>query len=86
MTTAKNEAATHARRAAALFIHFANKDEEGFNAILDELDGPDDTMRLLLSLLGMFESVVPMLLTPHGVSIVRAVVTDLANTECADPS
>ena len=78
--------ATHARRAAAMFVHFANKDEEGFNAILDELDGPDDTMRLLLSLLGMFESVVPMMLTPQGVSIVRAVVTDLANTEWAGPS
>ncbi len=75
------EAASHARRAAALLVHYANRDEAGFNAIVSELQTGEDSVRLVLGLLGMFDTAMPMLFTPGGIHLVKQVVAQLAGVE-----
>lgn len=84
MTTPDSELATHARRSAAILVHYANGDSEGFYAVLAEL-GEGDGIKLILGLCGLFQSAVPMLLTPAGIELIRVTTAQLAGLEYADP-
>ncbi len=86
MTTPDPSIATSNRRAASMLIHYARADHEGFNAVVSELDTGEDVRNLLLAILALFQSLLPVLMTPSGIALVELVVMDLAHIEVGGPT
>ncbi len=78
--------ATATRQAAALLVHFARADHEGFNAVVSEVSTGEQMRDLLLGVLGLFATVLPALMTPAGVGLVERMIADLARIEVGGPS
>lgn len=68
-----------------MLIHYARADHEGFNAVADELESGEDVRNLLLAILALFQSLLPVLMTPAGIALVELVVMDLARAEVGGP-
>lgn len=52
------EMAEASRRAAAIWTHWDRCDDAGVNAVLDELDGPEDVQRLVFGLLLLGDNMI----------------------------
>ncbi len=83
--TTEAEAATHARRAAAIYVHHSRRDSAGLNAVFSELQDGDDATSLLLALLSMFEEIVPAILQPSAAAMVGRLVVGFAEREDEQP-
>ncbi|MCW2608727.1 MAG: hypothetical protein JWO60_3420 [Frankiales bacterium] len=75
------EMARGTRRAAAFLLHNGNRDLDGVNAILTELNGESDTLNFLLGIGYVFESLLPIMYSQAGQWLVRETIGDLAGIE-----
>jgi len=72
---------TACRQAAALLIHQLRRDPEGVYAVIDEITDRRQMTALLLAMLGMFENLIPPILTPTAIVEITQIVADLAGME-----
>lgn len=79
--TTEAEAATHARRAAAIYVHHSRRDSAGLNAVFAELEDGEDATNLLMALLCMFEEIVPAILQPTAAAMIGRLVVRFAERE-----
>ena len=81
------EQAAGIRRAAAFLIHNGNRDVAGVNAVLSELNGDQgETLRFLLGIGNVFESLLPVVYSNAGQWLVRQTIADLAGVENGGPA
>ena len=79
------EQAAAVRRGAAFLIHHGNRDIEGVNAILAELDQDQDlTVRFLMGIATVVETLLPIIFSSTGQWLVQQTCADLAQIECGD--
>lgn len=80
-----NLAATDCRRATALVVHYGTENRDGVNALLQETAEDERVTEMLLSLLGLFDNVIPQLHTQLGMTCLSDVLLQLANDQTAPP-
>lgn len=81
-----NLVATDCRRATALVVHYGNRNHDGTNAVLKEASDDERVTEMILSILGLFNSVIPQLHTDLGMAClsdtVLTLAKDAADTDC----
>jgi len=76
------EQAAGVRRAAVFLIHNGTRNIDGVNAVLAELAGDqDETVRFLIGLGTVFETLLPIMYSNAGQWLVRQTIADLAGIE-----
>lgn len=79
------EQAAGVRRAACFILHNGNRDLEGVNAVLNELDGDVNlTLQFILGIGTVFETLLPIIYSNTGQWLVRQTIADLAGIEQGD--
>ena len=73
------------RRAAALTCHYGRGNGDGIDALMVETVELDRVMPLIMSVLGLHEQVVPILLSSDGVACLSVMVFQLTQDDNADP-
>ncbi len=76
------------KRAAALVVHFGRRDVDGVNEIIRQVNSEDDaasaTASLLFGVLELYAGILPSLHTARGLTLLNAMVVDLAAVNLVD--
>ena len=70
--------AADVRRAAALICHHGVNDQTGMTVLINEGIEAERYVELLVGVLMVYDSSVPILHSPVGLSVLRQVIVDLA--------
>lgn len=84
MTKPSSEQAASVRRGAAFLIHHGNRNVDGVNAILGEIDGEEQTLQFLMGVATVFETLMPVLYSQAGQWLMQQTVADLAGMEVGE--
>lgn len=77
-------AAADARRAAALIVHYGRGDVDGLNAVFEESRQAGRGVALIVSLLGLYEQLIPELRTELAQSFLSHHLMRLAGVEAGE--
>ncbi len=72
------------RRACALVVHHRNRNTDGCNAVLAEVNDTDRIAELIFAVLDLYEKLIPILHTEIGVSVLNQLILDMAAREEAE--
>lgn len=79
--SAPGDAAGDYRRAAAMIVHHARRDQPGQNAVVTEALQADRLGNLLQAVLHLYEQMLPELRSPLGLQLLSSKVVELAGME-----
>lgn len=69
------------RRASALVVHWARRDQEGVQAVLAETSEAGRAVSLILAVISMYDEIVPAIHTELGMSLLSHHVLRLAGMD-----
>ena len=72
------------RRACALVIHHRNRNIDGCNAVLREVDDTDRITELIFAVLDLYQQLIPILHTEIGITVLNQLIMDMAAREEAE--
>jgi hypothetical protein len=81
--TNTNTYASDMRRAAALVVHHSRANSDGCNEILQEALEADRISELIVAILDLYQTLIPVMHTPLGVTALNGTVLQVAQLEAS---
>lgn len=69
------------RRACALVVHHRNRNTDGCNVVLQEVNDTDRIAQLIFAVLDLYQQLIPVVHTEIGVCVLNQLIMDMAARE-----
>jgi hypothetical protein len=72
------------RRACALIVHHRNRNTDGCNAVLQQVNETERIAQLIFGILDLYQQLIPILHTELGITVLNQLIIDMAAREEAE--